>query len=367
LEEAWNLNSTQSGLPYSIFLIFYALAMPVAGYFIERIGPKLMTIGGGFILALGWTLSSYVDNITALTITYGILGGAGVGIVYGVPMAVSAKWYPKHKGLAVGLTLAGFGLSPFVTAPVSRKLISAYDLFPTFKIIGISFLIIISILALTLRFPEPGEVEEVEKNKNFKKDMTLKEVLSDVRFYILWIAYVIGTFAGLMAIGISSPVAEEIIKMDSAFAASAVAVFAIFNGVGRPLFGMLTDKFGTKVSGSISYLIIIAASVIMLMAKEGMVVTYFIAFCMFWLILGGWLAIAPTAVSNKFGAKHYARNYGFMFTAYGVGAVLGGLISGKIRDIYGSYHYVFVPTLLMATLGIIILQFLKNKKSQKGE
>lgn len=366
LESVWGLTSTESGMPYSIFLIFYALAMPIAGLLIDKLGPKVMAIGGGTILALGWFVSGYVDNITILILTYGVMGGMGVGIVYGVPMAVAARWYPEKKGLAVGLTLAGFGLSPFVTAPLSRKLISNYGVFDTFKILGISFFVIIFLLSLALRFPHEDEIKTIEKNKNIDDNMDLKKVLKDGRFYILWICYVIGTFAGLMAIGISSPVAEEIIMLDSAHAATAVAIFAIFNGIGRPLFGTLTDKFGSRVSASISYVIIITASIIMMYAKEGMTFSYFIGFSMFWLILGGWLAIAPTAVSNKFGAKYYTQNYGVMFTAYGVGAVLGGFVSGKIRDIYGSYHYVFIPTMAAAFVGLILIQFLKNKEKENN-
>lgn len=361
LENMWDLSSTESSFPYVVFLICYSLAMPVAGNFIQKLGPKFMIILGGVIVSLGWILSSFANNITILVITYGIMGGTGVGIVYGAPMAVSAKWFPEKKGLAVGMTLAGFGLSPFITAPLARKLIESYNVFVTFKILGIAFLFIILILSLPLRFPKEDEVINKNSKNIDEKDKTLREVLTDARFYLLWIGFAIGTFTGLMAIGISSPVGEEIIKIAPHNAAYIVSIFAIFNGIGRPIFGILTDKFHSRISGTVSYLLIIIASIIMLFAKEGMVISYVIAFCIFWFILGGWLAIAPTAVSNIFGAKSYARNYGFMFTAYGVGAVGGGIVAGEIRDMFGSYQYVFIPTLIAALIGIIVLQFIKRK------
>ena len=160
-----------------------------------------------------------------------------------------------------------------------------------------------------------------------------------------------------MAIGISSPVAQEIIGLNPTMSAFSVALFAIFNGLGRPVFGIVTDKIKFKQTAIISFSLIIVASLIMLNSSEGNVIFYIISFSMFWFILGGWLAIAPTAVSNIFGVKNYARNYGFLFTAYGVGAVISSFTSGIIKDFFGSYVYVFYPTMASAIIGILIVIF----------
>jgi len=128
IESAFNIGATESGLPYMVFLVFYALAMPFAGNLIDKHGPRFMTILGGLFISVGWFMSGFTTNITLLTITYGVIGGIGVGIAYGAPMAVAAKWFPKKKGLAVGLTLGGFGLSPFITAPAANWLIINYGL-----------------------------------------------------------------------------------------------------------------------------------------------------------------------------------------------------------------------------------------------
>lgn len=370
LEEILNISSTESSLPYMTFLIFYALSMPLAGNFIEKYGPRNITLFGGAIVSMGWFLSSLANSIEMLTVTYGIIGGIGVGIVYGAPMAVSAKWFPNKKGMAVGLTLSGFGLSPFVTAPISRLLIEYFGVFSSFRILSLAFFIIILIFALPLRFPnKEEEIEEnIVKNKETSSDLPLKKVLIDKKFYILWTCFVIGTFTGLMAIGISSPVAQEIIGLNPKMSAFSVALFAVFNGLGRPVFGIITDKIKFEKTAIISFGLIILASTIMLNSGEGNVIFYIVSFSIFWFILGGWLAIAPTAVSNIFGAKNYARNYGFLFTAYGVGAVVSSVTSGIIKDSFGSYIYVFYPTIVSAVIGILIAALvLKEKKVREIE
>ncbi|AGB40833.1 sugar phosphate permease [Halobacteroides halobius DSM 5150] len=362
LQEFFNVGATESGLPYMLFLVSYAIGMPIAGGYIDKYGPRIMTIIGGLFVSVGWLLSGFASSITVLSLTYGVIAGLGVGIAYGAPMAVAAKWFPDKEGLAVGLTLGGFGLSPFVTAPVANWLVTNYGPFATFKIIGIVFAIIITVLAIPLKFPENNlESSDDAESKRQNVNLSTKEMLKTSSFYGLWICYVIGTLIGLMAIGISSPVAEEIVNLDASTAAFLVSFFAIFNGVGRPIFGGLTDKLNPKKAALISYSLIILASILMLNAGPGDTILYSISFALFWLNLGGWLAIAPTATGSFFGPKNYSKNYGFLFTAYGVGAILGGLLSGKIRDVLGSYIYVFYPTIGFAIVGIIVAMFMLKK------
>lgn len=356
IQELFNISATQSGMPYMLFLVFYAISMPIAGGYIDRYGPRKVTIVGGLVVATGWFMSSFAQSILFLNISYGMIGGIGVGIAYGAPMAVAAKWFPDKKGLAVGLTLGGFGLSPFITAPLANTLVTNFGAFETFKILGIAFAVIITLLALPLKFPKEKEINSVNDGKEIEAEehFSTREMLRTKSFYGLWITYTIGTLVGLMAIGISSPVAEEIIKLDASTAAFMVSFFAIFNGIGRPIFGSITDSLNPKKAAIISYVLIIIASILMLNAKAGTTVTYGLAFALFWLNLGGWLAIAPAATGQYFGSKNYSKNYGFLFTAYGVGAILGNVLSGKLRDMFGSYIYTFYPTIVFAILGIII-------------
>ena len=368
IETAFNISATQSSLPYMFFLVFYAITMPFAGNYIDKYGPKIMTILGGIFIGIAWFLSAFTPNIILLTLTYGVIGGVGVGIAYGAPMAVAAKWFPDKKGLAVGFTLGGFGLSPFLTAPIANWLISNFGPFTTFKVLGIAFALIITLLALPLKFPKKIEdhSEQDINTSTLIKQLEPKEMIKKKSFYALWGCFTIGTVIGLMAIGISSPVAEELINLNPTTASIFVSVFAIFNGIGRPIFGALTDKIKPKKTAIISFTLIIIASILMLVNVNGNAVIYLISFALFWLNLGGWLAIAPASTAIFFGSRHYSKNYGYLFTAYGVGAVIGNLVSGSIRDILGSYNFVFYPTIILALLGIFIsYKYLDQKQARE--
>jgi MFS transporter, OFA family, oxalate/formate antiporter len=357
LEDLFGISATQSLLPFTVLLVLYALLMPITGFYIDKIGVSKITAIGGVVTGIGYILSSFATNIIVLTITYGVIAGAGVGIAYGVPLAISAKWFPDRKGLAVGLTAIGFGLSPLVTAPLAKGLIEAFGVLPSFAILGISLTAIILVISITLRLPPVGwkpqtwTPKPIDTTKNQQR-----QLLRSPSFYALWFCYTIGTFVGLSAIGISSPVAQEIIQLDGTTAAITVSIFAIFNGIGRPLFGWLTDRLQPKGAATISYVLILIASILMLNAGEGQTLTYMVAFSLFWLCLGGWLAIAPTATLILFPPEDYAKNYGIIFTAYGAGALLGTLAVGQLRDLFGSYTYAFYPTAILAVIGIIIAQ-----------
>jgi MFS family permease len=282
-----------------------------------------------------------------------------VGIAYGVPLAVSAKWFPDKKGLAVGLTVIGFGLSPLITAPIAKYLIDTYQIPQTFLILGIAFTVIILAISTALKMPPTGWTPAgfAAARSRTAVNSQIAPMMKSPAFYGLWVCYTIGTLVGLGAIGISSPVAQEIIKLDAGTAAATVSLFAIFNGMGRPMFGWITDRFKPKYAAIANYILILIASIMMTQAGEGQVATYIIAFCLFWLSLGGWLAIAPTATLTLFDPTDYAKNYGIVYTAYGVGAFFGTIAAGKIRDTFGSYTNAFYITAILAVVGIITAVF----------
>ncbi|MBD2667547.1 OFA family MFS transporter [Arthrospira platensis FACHB-439] len=368
LEKDLDLTATESLLPYTVALVFYALMMPITGFYIPKFGTRATTAVGGFIVGLGYILSSFADNIITMTIAYGVIAGTGVGITYGVPMVVSARWFPDKKGLAVGLTIIGFGLSPLITAPLAKALIDSYTVRPTLRVLGIAFMVIILAIANIMKLP-PQDWQPTQKVATTSVIPTPvvypPKMLKSRSFYGLWICYIIGAFVGLSAIGISSPVGQEIIEIDPRWAAGSVSLFALFNGVSRPLFGWLSDRFPPRYVAIASYTLILIACILMVNAQSGQIVTYLIAFCLFWFCLGGWLALAPTTTLRLFNPDDYAQNYGIVFTAYGIGALLGTLVAGSIRDWFGSYTYAFYPMGILAIIGTIVATFmLKPDKSK---
>jgi MFS family permease len=364
LEAELGISATASLLPYTVALAFYAATMPIAGFYIPRIGPRTMTALGGLVVGAGYVLASFSSQISIITLDYGAIAGTGVGIAYGAPMAVMARWFPDRKGLAVGLTLVGFGLSPLITAPLASNLIAGFGVRPTLQILGIAFTLIILAIATVMRMPpdnwQPrhGVTNQAASQASISYPQNL---FKSRAFYGLWICYTIGTLVGLSAIGISSPVGEEIIKVDPAVAASSVALFALFNGLSRPLFGWLSDRFKPRYIAIATYTLILVACLLMANVQEGQVFTYILAFSIFWFCLGGWLAIAPTTTLRLFNPDHYAQNYGIVFTAYGVGALLGTLATGSIRDWFGTYTYAFYPMALLAMVGIVIASIMLKR------
>lgn len=362
LESLWGIPASQSGYPFMVFLAVFAIVMPFAGSLMAKWGPKKTTMLGGLLVGGGWIGASFSPDINILTILYGVIGGAGVGIAYGAPIAVAAKWFPERSGLAIGLTVMGFGISALVMAPLMKAMIADPNIgvLNTFLYLGIAFLILIILLAQLLSFP-PGEWAQTSINKTSSAtnavqtvDLTRNEMIKTSSFYALWVSYTIGCLAGLMAIGIAAPVGTEIAKMDATMAAFAVSLFAIFNAIGRPIFGSITDKLGPKNTAIVSFVLILGASLLTYFLAQGNPLMYLIAFSIFWMCLGGWLAIAPTATGIFFGKKYYPQNYGLVFTAYGAGAILGMLISGSIRDITGSYLGAFPIVAGLAIVGMII-------------
>ena len=369
LEKLLEIGATESLLPFTVLLVVFAVIMPITGFYIDRFGARLITAVGGVIMGLGYLLSSFGGNISMLTITYGVVAGIGVGMAYGVPLAVVARWFPDKKGLAVGLTVIGFGLSPLVTAPLAKSLIDSYGVRQTFLILGIAFAAIIVVASTFLGTPPKGW-KPAGWNPPVKVTDSANQSVSMLQtptFYGLWLCYAIGTFAGLAAIGISSPLAQEIIKLDAATAASTVSLFAVFNGAGRAFFGWLTDRLTPKFAAIVAFVMVLIASIMMLNVGTGDVATYLVAFTLFYFSFGGWLAIAPTSTLSLFNPEDYAKNYGIVFTAFGVGALGGTLLAGRIRDIFGSYTNFFYPTAGMAILGIILSVFMLKRSPVVGD
>jgi OFA family oxalate/formate antiporter-like MFS transporter len=344
-------------MPFSVFLAFFAIAMPFTGKIIDKYGPRHVTIIGSVLTGLGWTLGSFSSSVQMLSVMFGVIGGIGVGIAYSVLVAVSARWFPDRRGLAVGLTVLGVGFSAFFTANIAGYFIGTYGVMNTFRIFGVVIIVLTILLALPLKFPtsgwvpggwtppalKPGEERPCECNRSL--------MLKSSSFYGLWACYFIGCLAGLMAISIAKPVGTDV-GIEAGLATFLVGFFAIFNGGGRPVFGALTDKITPRNAAMVSFILIALAS--LLMWQIPIIPVYILAFAVLWGCLGGWLAIAPTTTGWYFGTCDYPRCYGVVFLAYGAGAIAGPQLAGFIKTSTGSYIGVFPYVLALAIVGIII-------------
>ncbi|NBW87100.1 MAG: MFS transporter, partial [Planctomycetia bacterium] len=218
VEKVFDVSAFQGNLPFMTFIACFSVTMFFGGTLMERIGPRWTALLGGLVVGLGWLLSSLATSIGMLVLTYGVIAGSGVGLAYGCPVALGARWFPDRKGLAVGLMLAGFGGSAVLTGRIAHLLIGdvktlsgealAGTLSQTFLWFGMAFTVLLVLLALTFRFPAPGWrpqgwVTATGSTASISFDRAA--MVRTSTFWGLFLCYVIGSLSGLMAIGISKP------------------------------------------------------------------------------------------------------------------------------------------------------------------
>ena len=358
LEKVYSIDASLSGLPYLVFLISYTVLMIVSGNLVDKYNPRVIVLVGGVLVGAGWLLSGLVHSFAGVVICYGFISGGGVGIAYGVPIKVVSNWFTKKKGLALGLLLSGFGLSPFVTAPIIKSIITSHGVNRAFISFGIAFLIIIPLIGLYFKNPKSSENDS-------EPDMPMipfNKVLFSKKFIGLWMCFAIGTTVGLMVIGVTSQIGQEMFGVTSKSVALMISAFAVFNALGRPLFGYITDRYSPFKATLTSFFMILLSSIIMLIESLYSPVLFFTATAVLWMNLGAWLSIAPTSTGIFFTKRSYSRNYGMLFSAYGFGALLGTPLAGIIRTNLGSYKYMFIPAAFLCAIGIIVAYFMIRPK-----
>ena len=394
LAKEWGFDLTLSGdifkyaIPYGVFLFFFAAVFPFSGQVLEKIGPKKQGLIGGIIVALAWILAAFVArlstaNVPLFVLTYGVIGGIGVGICYIAPIQVATRWFPDRKGLATGLTVAGFGGSPFISTYLGQKLIDMNGhVSDAFLYLGIAFLVVLLAAFWLMRFPEAGWKPAGWTPKTAPGAATSainydrKDIIKTPAFWVLFVCFAIGALAGLMAVLIYGNVfGLPMIALTVSTAALSTAVIvqfvlAPFNAGGRPLLGFVTDKVGPRVAAMITFVLILLAAIGMITMKGADAPTttnkilYFVCFAAFYMGLGGWLAIAPTATAQYFGTKFSSRNYGILFLAYGVGGVVSAFVAAFSSKIFkGSLIDAFIPIAILAGLGFLLAAlFMKPPK-----
>ena len=264
-EAGWAKSDTQ--WVFAIGLASFAVFMVFSGRKLATVGPQKLTILGGIILGAGYLLAGLFGgtDFWALTLLLGLVGGAGIGVAYVVPIAVGMRWFPDKKGMITGLAVAGFGFGAMIWVKLAGSwghLIANLGLSTTFTIYGIAFIAMVVIGGLWMKFPPAGWLPKgyEEKNTGTVKtdsvDFTSKQMLGKVQFYLIFLTFVFSAGAGLMSIGLMKLYPMDALQANglsaveaSAIAGTAIAVFfSLSNGLGRILWGMLSDKLGRKTS-----------------------------------------------------------------------------------------------------------------------
>ena len=351
------LTPSQATLPFSLVLIFFAIATIIGGRWQDKAGPRLVATVGGIILGAGMIIAALSRSFIWLTIGYGVISGLGIGFTYVCPVATGIKWFPDKRGLITGLSVAGFGAGAMIVAPVARALIDGMGVFSTLAILGIVFLGVIVISSQILRNPpagwKPQDWTPPEKTQMTRQDFGPGEMLTSLSFYLVWVMYLFGCLAGLMIIAQTSPIGQELAVLDPKVAAIAVSILAVFNAVGRIFWGRLSDSLGRKKTLFLMF-VINGIAILLYNIIKVFPFYYWIGIITVGLCFGGYLALFPAITADFYGTKNIGINYGLVFTAYGVGGLLGSLFAPRVLEITKSYSMAFTVTGILCLLGAVV-------------
>src|SRR6266705_2622492 len=251
LTKSYGWTVSQVTLAFELAILMLGFAAFAGGLWMKRSGPRRVAAIGGLCYGLGVVLAGQVgSNLWLLYLSYGVLGGIGLGLAYIVPVATLIKWFPDKRGMITGLAVAGFGAGALVTAPVAERLIPSVGLPATFGILGSAYLIAVLGSALFMKNPPEGyhppgwQPTQTQKTQGAVRDLSLGEALRTWQWYALWAMLFLNTMAGISIISQAAPMAQEIARTNAATAAGLVGIISIANAAGRFLWAWLSDFIG---------------------------------------------------------------------------------------------------------------------------
>ncbi len=372
IQEAFNWSAPQVSLAFSINLAMIPFFMIFAGRQLERFGPTKIVIAGALVLSTGLLIASQTSSLAMLYIGYGIFGGAGIGITYGIPIATCIKWFPDKRGMIGGLAVAGFGLGSVFYAPVAALLVENYGPFTTFFWQAVYTIVGVSIGGKLMKatpdgyIPEGWKIPETTTGnlETNKYDFTPKEMLKTPQYYFLLVMYTFANIAGLMIIAHASPIGQQIANLSPMQAGSIVSILAIVNTIGRIFWATLSDKTGRMRALFIMY--VISAVTMFGMNSLGNFWLYALGVSLIAFCFGGAMGTFPSVAADFYGAKHVSVNYGFIFLAYSGGALIGPRLAAVVVESSGgNYQMAFLITGVLCSIGAIMALFAKMPKVPK--
>jgi OFA family oxalate/formate antiporter-like MFS transporter len=349
----FGFSATQTQVIFSVGLATFALVMLWGGTWQARVGPTLVVRVGGLLLALGYVLAKFVGtSFPGLLITLGVIGGAGIGLAYIVPIAVGVKWFPDKKGLVTGLAVAGFGFGALIwielADPGVGRLLTTLGVSNVFLAYGITFFVLIMLGSIWMKNPPDGWLPPgwsgaaggAAPAAGTAVTFEPGQMMRTPQFYMLWVMFICGALTGLMVIGIIKLFGIDALRaragMDEkaagALAATAMGVFfAAFNGVGRIAWGAISEAIGRKRAMA-SMLVFQGLIMLAFFYMGGVPVLLFLGAACIGFNFGGTLALFPAATADFFGNKRVGKNYPWVFTAYGIGGIVGPIMAGLFKD-----------------------------------
>jgi MFS transporter, OFA family, oxalate/formate antiporter len=369
----WSIASIQ--VAFAIFIALETWLTPIEGWIVDNLGaqrgPKLMVGFGGIMVGAGWVINAYATSLEMLYLG-AVIGGIGGGAVYATSVGMAVKWFPDRRGLAVGLTAAGYGAGAALTVIPIRAVIDTYGYETAFLWFGIIQGGVVFILAWLLRGPEPGELAAAPPPKIAvsTRSYSPKEVLLSPVFWLLYIMFVMVSASGLMATAQIAPIAKDfnvgnvILFGGASTLTVALIVDNLCNGGARPLFGWVSDNIGREFTMAIAFGL--GALAYWMLGSLGTQPWAFVVFAaLIFLTWGEIFSLFPSTCTDTFGPKFATVNLSLLYTAKGTSAFLVP-VANMIKSSTGSWHMVFVVTaamnIVVVALALFVLKPLRARK-----
>jgi len=359
----WGLAAIQ--VAFTLFVLIETWLVPVEGYLVDRYGPRPVVIAGGILVGLAWALNSVASSLPMLYVG-AILGGIGTGAVYGTCVGNALKWFPGRRGLAAGFTAAGFGAGAALTVAPIIKMIDKQGYEHTFLFFGVLQGVIVVIAALGLLAAPAALIAAAPKKSQSGRSFSPTEVLRNPCFYVLYIMFVLVASGGLVLIANVKPIAKDlavsktpvtILGITMAAAAFALILQRVFDGVGRPFFGWVSDNIGRENTMAIAF--VIGAIALFTLSQSGTVAIVFVLVsALYFGVFGEIYSLFPATQGDTFGAKFAAANAGMLYTAKGAGSLLVPFAT-KLGVAHGWNTVFFIAmtfNLIAAALGLFVLK-----------
>jgi OFA family oxalate/formate antiporter-like MFS transporter len=358
-------------ITFTLFVLFETWLVPVEGYIVDRIGPRWMIVGGGLLAGLSWVLNSYADSLGMFYFS-GIVGGIGAGAVYGTCIGNAVKWFPGRRGLAAGLTAAGFGMGSAATIIPIANMIKSSGYQQTFMTFGLFQGIVVVIVGMLIMAPAAGFFTTAPKIAPgaSRYQATPLEMLKTPVFWVMYVMFIMMAAGGLMATAQLAPIAKDykvaemsvsLVGITLPALTFALTIDRILNGLTRPFFGWVSDRIGREQTMLIAFLLegcgIIAlgnlgSDPVMFVLLSGLV---FFAW-------GEIYSLFPATVTDTFGAAYATTNTGLMYTAKGTASILVPFTS--VLAAKGNWHVVFyMAAVLNIIAGLAAIMVLKPLRS----
>ncbi|WP_134699566.1 OFA family MFS transporter [Ammoniphilus sp. YIM 78166] len=382
LVETMGWSETDVTLAFTIMMALAGMSAAIFGKFVERQGPRNSALFAALLFGLGQVGSGFavaIDSSMLFLLTYGLLSGLGLGIGYIAPVSTLVKWFPDRRGLATGMAVLGFGSGALATAPLAANLIVSVGITNTFYILGVCYITLMVLGATYIAPPKEGWMPEGLKKaiasgerivlKDLRQ-MTSKEAVKTKHFWMLWAMMLMNTSAGIMMISVASPMAQDVVGLSAAAAATMVGIMGIFNGGGRLGWAAASDYIGRHNIYLIFFIIQIIAFATLPITTNVLlfqVLIFLVVSC-----YGGGFSNLPAFIGDLFGTKQLGAIHGYLLTTWSLGGIIGPMLVSNIKASTGSYIPVFYVFLGLIALAFVISIFLRadikrlrNQQQQK--